>query len=79
VHGGGVLVCWPFVIDFAAHRAGSAMLGHLQMDSMDLAGDFCTAEYTEDIAVTEPSVGINEVVSERVEVRTTDRFHCSLG
>jgi hypothetical protein len=79
VHGGRCSGLLAFVIDLAAYGTGSAMLGHLQMDSVNLAGGFCAAERTEDVAVTEPSVGVHKIVGERVEVRTVDGFHYSLG
>ena len=55
------------------------MFGHFQMNSVNRGGDFWAAEHTEDVAVTEPSVGVNKIVSERVELRTADGFHGALG
>jgi hypothetical protein len=71
----GLLEALPNVINPAAKRAVPAMLGHLQMNGLNLGWDFPAGQKAEDVAVFDATVGVDQIAAEPIEIGATKGIH----
>jgi len=72
IEGGFVAWC---AIEVAAKRALYAMLCHRQMRCLDLVGAILACHETEEVAVFESTVGLDQLAGELIEMCTVNGIH----